>query len=188
MIAADKNLLKATLTQGVLSIQSQLIDLYTANLNNIGTLGALIAGFAYTGIAEAYYPPGNLASIVEYFYYFFNIVALSGGVFCVSQATIVSMLGPYLALNGSTEEAVTTAVGHMRDQQTMVFKIGAVCIFSLQTAVCLLTWARRSRGIGAMCTFLYLAVLYVTIKRGLLAFSLFKLDDEDTGADVICDI
>ena len=47
MIAANKRLLKATLTEGVLEIQSRLIDLYTENLSAMGVLGALIGGFAF---------------------------------------------------------------------------------------------------------------------------------------------
>ena len=47
MIAANKRLLKATLTEGVLSIQQNLIDLYTANLSAMGTQAALIGGFAF---------------------------------------------------------------------------------------------------------------------------------------------
>lgn len=52
MIAADKNRLKATLTQGVMQIQNKLIVLYTSNLNAIAGQTALIAGFAYTGYIE----------------------------------------------------------------------------------------------------------------------------------------
>ena len=52
MIAANKRLLKATLTEGVLSIQQNLIDLYTANLSAMGTQAALIGGFAFAAVQE----------------------------------------------------------------------------------------------------------------------------------------
>ena len=179
MIAADKNLLQATLTQGVLQIQTSLIDLYTKNLNSIGTLAALVAGFAYTGVAEADYSDTYPGDVLVYFYYFFDIVCLSMGVFCISQATIVTMYGPSLALNGDTSEAVTAAVGHMCDQQTFTFKIGAVSVTSLLISACLLTWARRDPGVGAMCMIIYLLVYALMVSEGKKAYDLFKIEDED---------
>jgi len=53
MLVGDKNLLKATLAKGVLEIQLALIQLYTDNLNSIGTQANLLAGFALTGLWEA---------------------------------------------------------------------------------------------------------------------------------------
>ena len=50
MIAANKNLLKANLTQGVLGIQTNLISLYASNLSAIATQSALIGGFAFTAV------------------------------------------------------------------------------------------------------------------------------------------
>jgi len=55
MIAANKRLLKATLTEGVLSIQQNLIDLYTNNLSAMGTQAALIGGFAFAAVQTAYH-------------------------------------------------------------------------------------------------------------------------------------
>lgn len=48
MIVADKNLLRATLTRGMITLQQKLIDLYINNLNSLSISGALVAGFAYT--------------------------------------------------------------------------------------------------------------------------------------------
>src|SRR5690606_10353195 len=52
MIEADKNLLRATLTLGMLSLQRKLIELYCNNLNSISISGSMVAGFAFTGISE----------------------------------------------------------------------------------------------------------------------------------------
>jgi len=50
MIAANKRFLKANLTQGVLGIQTNLINLYSSNLSAIATQAALIAGFSFTAV------------------------------------------------------------------------------------------------------------------------------------------
>ena len=56
MIAADRNMLKASLTRGILEIQLNLVNLYTSNLNAIATQVALVVGFSFTGIAEITHP------------------------------------------------------------------------------------------------------------------------------------
>ena len=64
MIAANKRLLKATLTEGVLSIQTNLIQLYSNNLSAIGTQAALIAGFAFTAVSTGYGSSGLLWEVI----------------------------------------------------------------------------------------------------------------------------
>lgn len=179
MIAADKNLLQASLTQGVLQIQTSLIDLYTKNLNSIGTLAALVAGFAYTGIAEADYTITYEGDPLIYFYFLFDALCLTMGVFCISQATIVTMYGPSLALNGESADAVTTAVGHMCEQQAFTFMIGAISVTSLIISACVLTWARREAGVGAMCMAIYIVIYVFMLHEGKKAYELFKTEEED---------
>ena len=127
MIAADRNMLKASLTRGILEIQLNLVNLYTSNLNAIATQAALVAGFSFTGIAETTYPGHGVVPLtLGYFYYFFDTLCLVSGLFAVSQATIVTLYGPAMALSGETPEAVTRSVVLMRDQQDFVFKVGEV--------------------------------------------------------------
>ena len=179
MIAADKNLLQATLTQGVLSIQFQLVDLYTNNLTAIGTVCALVAGFAYTGYGEAAYSFVNKGdNILAYFYYPADLLALSLGLFAVAHTTIATMFGPAMALNGETPEMVIKAVEHMSDCQTYVCQIGVLCVSALLLSGCILGWARLPRGVAAMNTIVYASVGYVIYREGMKAYILFKHDDK----------
>ena len=54
MIAANKRLLKATLTEGVLSIQARLISLYSGNLAMMGTEAAVVSVFAFGAKSVSY--------------------------------------------------------------------------------------------------------------------------------------
>ena len=63
MIAANKRLLKATLTEGVLQIQSNLISLYTDNLSAMGVQASLIAGYTSLRLHITYF--SSLSSIPE---------------------------------------------------------------------------------------------------------------------------
>jgi hypothetical protein len=182
MIVADRNMLKASLAKGVLEIQLTLIQLYTSNLNAIGTQAALVAGFAFTGIAETMYPQGDwIDGILEYFYYFFITTTLVSGLFAVSQSTIVTLYGPAMALSGETPEAVTTSVSNMRRQQDFVFKVGAVSVTSLFLSAIVLSWARRPKGVATLNTIVYLVVYYLMVTEGQKAYNLFASIKEEVG-------
>ena len=97
MIAANKKLLKANLTQGVLGIQTNLINLYTSNLSAVATQAALIAGFAFSAVTTQYADPSNLslaAEALSYFYYFFFTICFVSALFVLAQATVVVTFGP----------------------------------------------------------------------------------------------
>ena len=67
MIAANKRLLKATLTEGVLGIQINLIQLYQANLSAVATQAALIAGFSFSAITtEFVHTYGSVSTVLSY--------------------------------------------------------------------------------------------------------------------------
>ena len=100
MIAANKRLIKANLTQGVTGIQNNLINLYASNLSAVATQAALIAGFAFTAVGS-YNAPINLEQeVFSYFYVSAYTLCLIAALFVLSQATIVVMFGPSLALKG----------------------------------------------------------------------------------------
>lgn len=86
MIAANKRLLKATLTQGVLGIQISLVQLYTKNLAAVGTMAALISGFAFAVLAaEGTYSVSVTDYVLTYFFYIPLTVCLISAIFVLSQ-------------------------------------------------------------------------------------------------------
>lgn len=181
----DKNLLKANLAKGVLEIQLALIQLYTDNLNSIGTQAALLASFAFTGITSTPYPQAGLVkNIMEFFY--FGCMALSFGtaLFALSQATVVTTYGPAMALSGNNAASVKTSAGHMKLQQDFVFKVGFICISSFFVAAIGLTWARRNTGQATMNCLIYLFAYAVTVVKGFQvyksvnAYGSIESDDE----------
>ena len=190
MIAADKNNLQATLTQGVLNLQFKLVQLYTTNLTALGTVSALIASFVYSGMACGVFPNNNPSNGtynpnsnpgyhgLEYLFFVFSVISLMTGVFAVSQTTIVTMFGPALALSGSTPGAVTLAVDHMSQRQTYALLISVVCVATLVLSCCVCDWDRLFYGIAAMNSFIYFGIFYLMVREGLKAYALFKLEDK----------
>jgi hypothetical protein len=188
MIAGDKNMLQASLTQGVLKIQTRLVTLYTKNLRALGIGGTRMSAFA--AMASGAKIPHNLYVYNEsmmYFYYFFDLLAFCMGVFCVCHATIVRVFGPTMALTGDSPETVMTAIRNMQAEQTFVFKIAATAIMSVMTAFCILGWMRLDHGIAAMDTVIYVGGMILLVKRGRQTYEMFKWEGEEAKGSM-CDL
>lgn len=173
MIAANKRFLKANLTQGVLGIQTNLINLYSNNLSAIATQAALIGGFSFTAISITTSFADIFQLTLSYFYYVCFTICLVAALFVLSQATVVVMFGPTMALKGSTDEAVKFAAGHMMQQQLLILKAAIVSITALFLGACLLSWALYPVGIAVITTVVYLIAYYVMIQQGYKAYRIF---------------
>jgi hypothetical protein len=173
MLEADKNLLSATLTVGILEIQQNLVQLYLNNLNAVATQTALFCAFSFTGLFETIIPHDyTYQYALAFFYYFFQTVAVTVGLFAIAQATIVTIGGPAMALKGETPEAVTHVVKIMKNQQNfvvMLFSITLGCIFGMML---FWMWIKRPIGIATINTVILL-VMY-----GLIVYSAKNTSNE----------
>lgn len=185
MIAANKRLLKATLTEGVLGIQINLIQLYQSNLSAVATQAALIAGFSFSAVTTEFANTfGIFSTVLSYFYYTCFTICFCAALFALSQATIVVMFGPSMALKADDSDAVRVASEYMRQQQVLVFNIGVVSIAALFIGACILSWATYDLPIAVICTCVYVVAFYTVIAQGAKAFNIFlpavdvTVDDE----------
>jgi len=178
MIAANKRYLKANLTQGVLGIQTNLINLYSNNLSAVATQAALIGGFSFTAVSTLANSTNVEGLALSYFYYVCFTVCLVAALFVLSQSTIVVMFGPTMALKGASDEAVKVAAGHMMAQQFLIFQVAAVSISALFLGSCILSWANYPVGIATITTVIYLVGYYWLIKLGLEAYSTFVTGEQ----------
>ncbi len=181
MIVGDKNLLTATLTQGVLAIQQNLVQLYSTNLNGMAIQAALIANFAFAGFTESAYEYNFQKDYyVAYLFYVVNALCLISSIYIVSQSAIVVIFGPTSALNGDSAESVSRAVHLMREQQTHIFVVGIFCLFTLFFSTAALLWNRCNTGPAALGTIAITYIFYLTISEGQKSYLLFQ--HESTGS------
>ena len=103
---------------------------------------------------------------LSYFYFVPFTVCLVAALFVLSQATIVVMFGPTMALKGSTDEAVKFAAAQMMGQQFIILKAAMVSITALFIGACVLSWANYPIGIAAITTVVYIVAYYCMIKEG----------------------
>lgn len=178
MIAANKRLIKVNAKQGVLNIQTTLITIYSNNLSAIATQAALIAGFAFQFVITQRDTTGDNFLGLAYFYYSFYTVCLVTALFVLSQATVATVYGPWMAFKSEDNMAVQHAQDIMRSQASFVFKISIVSITSLFCGACIQTWSIYDLGIAAICTFIYVVGYALVIFHGRRAYLMLFPDDD----------
>lgn len=163
----------------MLGIQTNLINLYSNNLSAVATQAALIGGFSFTAVSTVY-DDGTIAGLtLSYFYYVCFTVCLVAALFVLSQATIVVMFGPTMALKGSSDEAVKFAATHMMQQQLLILRAASISISALFLAACILSWANYPKGIATITTVVYCVAYYFVIHEGYKAYRTFVPNDEN---------
>lgn len=178
MIAANQRLIKATAKHGVLSIQTTLITIYSSNLSAIATQATLLAGFAFQFVTTQrdVRTTENLA--LAYFYYSCYTVTLVTAIFVVSQATVATIYGPWLAFKSEDNMAVQNAQDEMRSQANLIIKVAVACITSLFVGLSVQTWSIYDVGIAAICTAIYAVGYYWVILYGRNAYLLLLPRDD----------
>ncbi len=144
----------------------------------MATQAALIGGFSFTAVLRAS-DPGSLAEhVLGYFYYVCFAICLVCSLFILSEATIVVMFGPTMALKGATDDAVKFAANHMREQQMIILQAAWAAITSLFLGACILSWANYDVGIATITTIVYIVGYYALITQSYRAFRTFVPSDD----------
>ena len=186
MIAANKKLLQTQLTEGVLTLQSQLIDLYTNNLNVLATQFALIMGFTSSsliGNRDAGYPGDYDNSYIDralcYTYMFFLTFCFITGSLVLVQCAVVTIFGPAKAIKGDTSDNVKVAADRMRKYLKEIALCAVASLVSLWISALCFTWLNSPKELAAVLTFLYIIgaiAIIIYAQRGLDHFLLNESD------------
>lgn len=81
------------------------------------------------------YPGGYTNLVLQYFYYPIDVLCLMTSLICVSQATIVAIFGPSMALTAKDPEAMLTAVRLMKEQQGVALKVPNLITSGLYSSI-----------------------------------------------------
>lgn len=160
MLDADRQALSATVYHSALNIKERELVNLTNYLNNLGTMAALMFGFGVAWFAEV---PSGTPIIVQYIYYSMATICVSAEMYCLANATLCTVLGPTLALNGP-RGSMHAAVADMYQERYWIwisFAVGAVS-FSVNLLVYIwITLASDTdavdNGIAGVCTVIFAA-------------------------------
>lgn len=99
MLYADKQQLQRQLEVDLLNLRQKELDHFTTCCLTLSAPAALIAGFAYTGIAEVTVPEDTHWA-VEGLYYALTVAAMLFQISATIRSSLVALVGPALALRG----------------------------------------------------------------------------------------
>mmetsp|Transcript_886 Transcript_886/g.2762 ORF Transcript_886/g.2762 Transcript_886/m.2762 type:complete len:459 (+) Transcript_886:90-1466(+) len=99
MLYADKQQLQRQLEVDLLNLRQKELNHFTTCCLTLSAPAALIAGFAYTGIAEVAVPD-ETPWFVEGLYYTLTVLAMLFEIAATVRSSLVALVGPALALRG----------------------------------------------------------------------------------------
>lgn len=185
MLIADKHYLKANLSRGWLATQSNLINLYTTNLQAFGTMAAFVAGCAFMGIAELRMPKARFRwTGLNYLYDIFIHLALCLSIFATTQSVLVVVYGPSIALKGAEDDAVIIVANELQYQRRKIMFIGGLAILSLYFSLISNYWAKVPLPTVIVTTFLLLFGVGLTVFEGIRCYNRFHPGREVYFSDI----
>lgn len=177
MIVADKRVLETSLANGMLQIQSNLVQLYTSNLNAVAFISAVVGLLMWNGIAQAEWPLNvEHHPSVQYLFYFCDITALIICFYVFSISMIYSSWGPIMAMNGADATSVKVAVCLLKENQFQIFLAINIMFIFVFAATIFFLWALVETIPAAMCTVLCVGGMIVLVTVGYRTVRIFDPD------------
>lgn len=177
MIVADKRVLETSLASGMLQIQSNLVQLYTSNLNAIAFISAVVGLLMWNGIEQTEFPLNvEHHPTVKFLFYFFDAVALGLCFYVFAISTVYSIWGPIMAMNGQDATSVKVAVRLLKENQFQIFlaiNVIFVCVFAATT---FFLWALIETVPAIICTFLCVSGVIILVTVGYRTVRIFDPD------------
>ena len=159
MLTIERTALHHELHAKRLDLQQQDLDRVTNFLESLGTQAALLAGFAFSGIAQL--PEGTKPFLV-YVFYLSACMTLGSHIYVVCVGQLTAILGPLLALKGPTG-SLRRAIDLMKDERHRIFYFFGVGLIGFYLMTVALTWILvKDAWLAAICTAMA-TILFVTI-------------------------
>ena len=185
MLIADKHYLKANLSRGWLATQSQLVQLYTNNLQSLGTMLAFVSAAAFMGIGELRMPKAHFRwTGLNFLYDFWIHSALALGVFATTQTAIVLVYGPSIALKGEEESSVIIVANELQNQRRKIHFIGVSAIIGLYFSLISNYWAKIPFPTAVTTTFALFGGAVLTISEGIRCYNKFHPNNKVYFSDI----
>ncbi|KAJ8602999.1 hypothetical protein CTAYLR_001526 [Chrysophaeum taylorii] len=184
MLEAEREALRWEAFHSSLNVVERELNTLTNYLSNIGTQAALISGFVFATFA----PVGAQAPGLKAVYYASASLTFGLMIYCLVTSTLVTSLGPTMALKGQDGSAMRVAVEYMKDERKRTFisfAAGAVCF---EIVVIAQIWISISDiPVAIACTLLLLACFAWLAHSAHRIFSRFSVPESSptTGQGVV---
>mmetsp|Transcript_24868 Transcript_24868/g.77388 ORF Transcript_24868/g.77388 Transcript_24868/m.77388 type:complete len:302 (-) Transcript_24868:187-1092(-) len=173
MLYADKRALETNLKVSLLQIREKELNFYTQNCLAVGTQAALLAGFAYAGLTQVSVPKDK-PYLVKLLYLLFTTGAMSFELIAVLNTTLLSMLGPGLALRGPDGSMHKAVDGMMYEYRKAFFTFG-LGLIAFHFSALMFGWLLFRTWVAVSITVVILISLRVLWRYVVRIFHKFQL-------------
>jgi hypothetical protein len=182
MLWADKRALETNLKLSLLQIRERELNFYTNNCLAISTQSALLAGFAYAALMPGISlgDAGGVAAhvyAVKLMYLTCAVSALGLQLITVVSTTLLSMLGPGLALRGP-DGSMHTAVDGMVDEYRNAFYTFLFGMLATLAAGALYCWLMFPAMEASILTSMILLITWAIVRYIRRLFETFAVPKE----------
>lgn len=173
MLYADKRALETNLKVSMLAIREKELNYYTQNCLAVGTQAALLAGFAYSGLTQVAIPQ-DAEYVLKLSYLLVTSTAMCLELVAVMSTTLLSMMGPGLALRGP-DGSMHPAVDGMIDEYRAAYLNFLIGLIAFHLSAALFGWLTFDWFVSTFTTASVFASLSLLMRYAMRVHSRFRL-------------
>ena len=174
MLEAERAALKWEAYHGSLNIVEREMGVLLQFLTNVGTIGALLAGFIWNTLSDEFWPE-HMSEVAEIAFTGCVCFAFGSMIFSVFSAIVTQTLGPTMALKGQDGTAMRKAVEHMKIERWRVLVGMSAGMLGFAVAFLILLWHKveftASAILGTVIWAVVLVTLLVSVRSTVMNFA-----------------
>ena len=173
MLYADKRALETNLKVSLLAIREKELNFYTTNCLAVGTQSALLAGFAYSGLTQVAFPH-EAPYMIKLLYLLVTTTAMGFELIAVMNTTLLSMVGPGLALRGP-DGSMDPAVEGMMEEYHHAYLNFVLGLIFFHFSAALFGWLTFDWVVSSFTSLVVLMSLWLLMRYAMRVHSRFRL-------------
>jgi len=177
MLYADKRALETNLKVNLLAIREKELNYYTQNCLAVLTQAALLAGFAYSGLTQVAIPV-DAEYVLKLLYLLVTTTAMCLELIAVMNCTLLSMMGPGLALRGP-DGSMHPAVDGMMEEYQSAYLCFVLGLISFHFSAALFGWLMFNWIVSTFVSGTVISSLYMLIRYASRVYSRFRLPADE---------
>ena len=162
MLYADKRALETNLKVSLLAIREKELNYYSQNCLAVLTQAALLAGFAYSGLTQVAIPL-DAEYVLKLLYLLVTSTAMCLELIAVMNCTLLSMMGPGLALRGP-DGSMHPAVDGMMEEYQSAYLCFVLGLIAFHFSAALFGWLMFNWIVSSFVSSCVLGSLYLLIR------------------------
>ncbi|KAL1530506.1 hypothetical protein AB1Y20_001407 [Prymnesium parvum] len=179
MLFADKRALETNLKVNLLAIREKELNYYTQNCLAVCTQSALLAGFAYSGLTQVAIPE-DAGYVLKLLYLIVTTTAMCLELIAVMNTTLLSMMGPGLALRGP-DGSMHPAVEGMVIEYNTAYICFVLGLIAFHFSAALFAWLMFTWGVAFFVSSCVVSSLYMLMRYASRVFNRFRTAEVVTG-------